>query len=279
MGIEDSGTCCFDRVKPCGRDRPLTISSMMSAAIHHKRDFSAHQNKPDSRLAMPNSKPSKDTQLKPISYADFGHQFIVMVINAGRLRNEVETVLKSTIEGSIDRLPSILLVASYNFELKDVGADPLINRLPNVAFVLALKGVLNLQVRLAGMPLKFSMDVRIRITVDVKTYAPLTIKLHFTPVGHGNVDLDVDAQNAPGEVLEKLKIIKPIVLDQIVREVNSRLKSEELTEAATIDILKMAEASTIETGNLTDRMATSEVIAEVEGVIEPKTPVDETAAE
>ncbi len=148
--------------------------------------------------------------------------------------------------------------------------DPLINRLPNVAFVLVLNGVLNLQARLARMPLKFSMNVRIRITVDVKTYAPLTIKLHFTPVGHGNVDLEVDAHNTPSEVLEKLKIVKPIVLDQIIREVNSRLQSEDLTEAATIDILKMAEASKIETGHLTDLITPSEAMAAVQGVIEPK---------
>ncbi len=63
---------------------------------------------------MPKLNPSVDAGLKPISYSDFGHQFIAMVISAGRLRSEVETVLKSTIEGSIDRLPSILLGASYS---------------------------------------------------------------------------------------------------------------------------------------------------------------------
>ena len=175
-----------------------------------------------------------------ISYADFGHNFIRYVVTADRLRGEIETVLKALIEGSVKKFPANLLVASYVFQLKDVDVHPVMNRLPDVSFVLMLNGELKLEVKLINLKLKFTLAVEIKLHVDVNTYAPLTVKLVLHPVEDSDIRTEVDGHGLPSEVLENLRIVGPIVRDEIVREVNARIASPELVAATEIDVLQLA---------------------------------------
>ncbi|WP_420465374.1 hypothetical protein [Panacagrimonas sp.] len=178
--------------------------------------------------------------LQRISYADFGHNFIRYVVTAERLRGEIEEVLKALIEGSVKKFPADLLVASYVFRLQDVDVHPLMNRLPEVSFVMVLSGELKLDVRLLNLRFKFTLNVEIRLDLDVQTYAPLTVKLLLAPVTHAGIRTDIDSHGLPAEVLEQLRIVGPIVRDEIVREVNERLASPELVAATEIDVLALA---------------------------------------
>ena len=175
-----------------------------------------------------------------ISYADFGHNFIRYVVTADRLRGEIETVLKALIEGSVRKFPADLLVASYVFQLQDVDVLPITNRLPDVSFALLLNGDLRLEVKLINLRLKFTLKVEIRLNLDVHTYAPLTVKLILHPISDSQIRTEVDGHGLPSEVLENLRIVGPIVRDEIVREVNARIASPELIAATEIDVLHLA---------------------------------------
>jgi len=177
---------------------------------------------------------------KRITYAEFGHNFIRYVVTAERLRGEIESVLKALIEGSVRKFPADLLVASYVFQLQDVDVLPITNRLPDVSFALLINGDLRLEVKLLNLKLKFTLKVEIRQHIDVHTYAPLTVKLILHPVKDEQVRTEVDSHNMPSEVLDNLRIVGPIVRDEIVREVNARIASPELVSATEIDVLHLA---------------------------------------
>ncbi len=202
---------------------------------------------------------------RPISYAEFGHNFVRYVVTAERLRGEIETVLKAMIEGSVSKFPADLLVASYVFQLQDVDVQPITNKLPDVSFVMLLEGELKLEVKLLNVRLKFTLKVEIRLHIDVRTYAPLNLKLILHPVKDSQIRTEVDGQGLPSEVLEHLRIVGPIVREEIVREVNARIASPELVAATNIDVLLLAA-----TAQLPSVAATSaEPLAQVSGDMKP----------
>lgn len=196
-----------------------------------------------------------------ISYAEFGHNFIRYVVTADRLRSEIETVLKAMIEGSVRKFPADLLVASYVFQLRDVDVHPITNKLPDVSFVMMLSGDLKLEVKLINLRLKFTLGVEIKLHLDVRTYAPLTLKLILHPVNDADIRTEVDGHGLPSEVLEHLRIVGPIVRDEIVREVNTRIASPELVAATEIDVLHLAATAQLSSV----AAAASEPLAEVSG--------------
>jgi hypothetical protein len=180
---------------------------------------------------------------KQISYADFGHNFIRYVITAERIRSEIETVLKALIEGSVRKFPADLLVASYVFQLKDIEVQPITNRLPDVSFVMLLTGDMKLEVKILNLRLKFSLGVEIKLRLSVETYEPLFLKLIVEEVQDSDIRTDIDGHGLPSEVLESLRIVGPIVRDEIVDEVNARIRSPELVAATQIDVLELAAAA------------------------------------
>lgn len=210
-----------------------------------------------------------------ISYAEFGHNFIRYLVTAERLRGEIEEVLKALIEGSVKKFPADLLVASYVFQLQDVDVHPLMNRLPEVSFVMVLTGELKLDVRLLNLRFKFTLNVEIRLNLDVHTYAPLILKLLLAPVTHANIRTEIDSHGLPAEVLEQLRIVGPIVRDEIVREVNERLASPELVAATEIDVLALAASAQLPSL----AAATAQPLAEVAGAGPPQPDDDAESVE
>lgn len=198
---------------------------------------------------------------KKISYAEFGHNFVRYVITAERIRSEIETVLKALIEGSVRKFPADLLMASYVFQLRDIDVSPILNRLPDVSFVMQLDGDMKLEVKLLNLRLKFSLAVEIKLHLSVETYEPLFLKLFVDPVTDADVRTDIDGHGAPSEVLEKLRLVGPIVRDEIVREVNARIQSPELLAATQIDVLQLAATAQLPSVVV----AASDPLAEVAG--------------
>lgn len=205
-----------------------------------------------------------------ISYAEFGHNFIRHVVTAERLRGEIEVVLRALIEGSVRKFPADLLVASYVFQLQDVDVLPISNRLPDVSFALLINGELRLEVKLLNLRLKFTLKVEIRLHIDVHTYAPLIVKLILHPIKDAQIRTEVDSHNLPSEVLDQLRIVGPIVRDEIVREVNARIASPELAIATEIDVLKLAAAAQLP--SVADTGA--EPLARVSGELKPNASAD-----
>lgn len=179
------------------------------------------------------------TNNTPISYAEFGHNFVYQVVTAHRIGQEIKSALESTIEGSIKRLPADMLVVSYVFSLKDITVDPLLDRLPEISFILGIHGDIKLDVRLMNVNFKFTLHVVINIQIDVETYAPVVLKLKPNHVTSADIQIQLVGDNSPGEVLESLKVVRPIVREQIVREVNERIRDPDIQSRTTIDVLAL----------------------------------------
>ena len=179
------------------------------------------------------------SQLNAISYAEFGHNFIQQVVTARRLGSEIEALLEWTIAGSMRKLPADMMVISYVFKLVDISVDPLLNHLPKIAFVLSVRGDLQLDVELFGIDLKFALAVNIQVQIDVETYAPVMLRLVPHPVSGHSIRIDLVGENLPSDVLDKLNLVKPVVRDQIVKEVNARINDPAVQTAANIDVLAL----------------------------------------
>lgn len=182
-----------------------------------------------------------------ISYQTFGENFIRHLVTVPRLRAEIEAALRETVEGSTAALPKDLLVADYQFQPRDLHID---HREPDdaeVGFTLRLTGLLNLTLRLMGMPVRTPMEVEIRVDVDVHTYAPLTIRLVPLRVGSRNIRvnaaLPAELRALPTSLLDRINPLVIAVREGIVRAVNAQLQRPQLDELATIDVLALAEAA------------------------------------
>lgn len=207
---------------------------------------------------------------KPISYAEFGHNFIRHVVNAGRLSSEIEGLLQETIEGSLKRMPADLIVGSYSFRVRDVEVKPRMELLPKVGFVLELFGDMLLELRILNIRFDVDIDVLINVNLDVETYEPLILKLVPRKVEPDDVRLRFDGRNIPGELLHRAQVLEPLVRDQIVRQVNKRIGSPSLAKAATIDVLKLAQSSRV-----AGKPRAEGPVAEVHG--RPEGPPEDTA--
>ena len=183
----------------------------------------------------------------PISYAEFGDNFIRQVVTAERLQREIETLLLSTIEGRVHKLPADLLSASYRLAVNRLTVEPPTVPQPQLSYWLGLHGVLDLRIKFLSIPLRFSVHVTISILLRVHTYPPLTIRLLPEPVSAAAVQIDVNPHGIPEELLDKLNIIEPAVAEEIVSEVNRRITAPEIAAATTIDILRMAQEARLST--------------------------------
>ncbi len=177
---------------------------------------------------------------KPITYAEFGHNFIRYVVTADRIRGEIESVLKALIEGSVRKFPADLLVASYRFQLRDIEVKPDPRQVATVGFLMELTGDMKLDVKFINLRFRFTLDVGINLRLDVETFAPLIIKIVPHPITSADVRTEIDGHNLPSEVLEQLRIVGPIVREEIVSEVNVRIAAPELVAATEIDVLQIA---------------------------------------
>lgn len=194
---------------------------------------------------MPNEPDSQEpADGEEISYQVFGEHFIRYLVTVPRLKNELEATLQATVAGSADALPNDLLVLSYQFDPNDLHIDRQVGDEAEIAFELTLSGILSLTVKVMGMPVRLPMEVTLRILVDVRTFAPLTIRLEPRPVRARNVRVTTqmprELRALPTKLLDRINPLAIAVRDNIVRQINKQLARPELVETATIDVLALA---------------------------------------
>jgi hypothetical protein len=177
----------------------------------------------------------------PISYAQFGENFIRQVVTAERLRAEIASLLLRPIEGRVRRLPAEMLTASYRLNLHQVSTEATSAPPEPLHFRLGLDGVLKLKLRFISIPLRFSVRVAIFVDIAVQTLPPLTIRLLPAPVSTAAVRLEINPRGIPADLLDKLNIVEPALTEEIVSEVNRRIAAPEIARAATIDVLALAQ--------------------------------------
>ena len=136
-------------------------------------------------------------------------------------------------------------MASYQFNPNDVQVRRREGEASEVAFTLTLTGLLDITLRLMGLPVRTPMDIEINVHIDVETRHPLTIQL--VPQRVGNRDIKVTARlprelrALPTHLLNRINPLVMTVRESIVREVNAQLSRDDVHAATTIDVLKLAE--------------------------------------
>lgn len=179
--------------------------------------------------------------MNPLSYEQFGHEFVHRLITPDRIRRELQVLLAEPIEGVMNILPADMLTARYVFKLTDVKITLKPERLPELALRQRILGTLDLSVRILGMPFRFTLRVGIRLEQQVRAYAPLTLKLETKPCDAASLDIDVDAHGLPSEILDRFNIIETAVRSEVVQQVNKRLESGAVARALNIDVARLAE--------------------------------------
>lgn len=179
--------------------------------------------------------------MNPLSYEQFGHEFVHRLLTPERIRRELMQLLAEPIEGAISVLPADMISARYTFRLSDTKITLKPERLPEVAMRQRIMGTLELSVRILGMPFRFTLRIGIRLEQQVRAYAPLTLKLETKPCDAASVDIDVDAHGLPSEILDRFNIIEMAVRAEVVQQVNKRLESGPVARALSIDVHRLAE--------------------------------------
>lgn len=181
----------------------------------------------------------------PISYQTFGENFIRYLVTVPRLRTEVEEAVQLTVEQSIEALPNELLVASYEFSPNEMDIERRDGDDTNVGFALKLGGRLTLQLKAMGITVRQPMDIRLSINIDVRTLAPLTIKVEPRRIGHRNVrvttEMPRELKRLPTKLLDRINPLAIAVADNVVKQTNQRISHPEVLEAGEIDVLALAE--------------------------------------
>lgn len=181
----------------------------------------------------------------PISYQTFGENFIRYLVTVPRLRDEVEAAVQGTVEGSIDALPNELLVASYQFAPKEMDVEREVSDTAEVAFALLVGGRLTLQLKAVGISVRLPMEIQLRVDIDVRTLAPLTIKIEPQRLTHRNVQVTTEMprelKRLPTHLLDRINPLAIAVADNVVSQANRRLSHPDIAEVAEIDVLTLAE--------------------------------------
>lgn len=181
----------------------------------------------------------------PISYQTFGENFIRHLVTVPRLRHELEAAVQGTVEGSVDALPNELLVASYQFEPNEMDIDRQVSDTAEVAFALRVGGRLTLQLKVMGMTVRLPMTIQLRVDIDVRTLAPLTIQIEPQRMTHRNVrvttEMPRELKRLPTHLLDRINPLAIAVADNVVNQANRRLSHPDIAEAARVDVLALAE--------------------------------------
>lgn len=183
----------------------------------------------------------------PIPYQVFGENFIRYLVTVPRLRDEIEHVLQATVEGSVDTLPNDLLVASYQFAPRKMDIERQVSDTAEVAFALLMDGRLTLKLKVVGISVRLPMEVKIKVDIDVRTLAPLTIKIEPRRLTHSNVrvttEMPRELRLLPTHLLDRINPLAIAVAENVIAEINRRIRQPDLVKATEINVLVLAESA------------------------------------
>lgn len=180
----------------------------------------------------------------PLSFGEFGHAFVHGLVTPERVTREVKALLAEPIEGAITIVPAAL-TAQYVFRMADAQVRARPELLPELVLRQRITGSLALEVRILGLPFRFTLQLGIRLEQQVRTYAPLIVCLESLPLDSASVDIDVDAHGLPSEILDKFNLIEGAVRTEVVAQVNKRLTHGPIADATRIDVQRLAESAAL----------------------------------
>ncbi len=183
-----------------------------------------------------------------ISYDQFGHQLVHLLVTPERIENELKAILAEPIEGMVSRLPAEMLTAKYRFQLQDVRVSVRPESLPKLVLSQQITGLVSLSVRLLrlnllGLKLRFTLRLGIHLEQQVRTCKPLVLHIDTRLRDDNPIELEVDAHGLPSELLDRLNIIEYAVRAEVMDEVKRRLASGPIADALNIDLRRIAEAA------------------------------------
>ena len=177
-----------------------------------------------------------------ISYEQFGVNFVRHAVTADRLKAEVADLAGDSFHiGPMSVGPGGVAVAKADGTI----GSPEVERLPglDIRFEAKLPIVLNLEVRVAGVPQRYRGDIEVSLWLTVRTVEPLVILIEVAPVEAGHVTVDLESDGMSAGVLQRVGNIDEEVRTQVVRVVNDRVNADKARASREIDVATMIDES------------------------------------
>jgi hypothetical protein len=183
-----------------------------------------------------------------ISYEQFGVNFVRRAVTTERLKEEVADLAGDSFHiGPMSVGPGGVAVAKADGTI----GSPIVEELPGVdlRFEAKLPIVLNLEVRVAGVPQRYRGDIEVSLWMTVRTVEPLLLVIEVAPVEAGHVTVDLESGGMSAGVLQRVGNIDEEVRSQVVRVVNDRVNSDKARASREIDVAVMIDDARTASGN------------------------------
>jgi hypothetical protein len=176
-----------------------------------------------------------DQEFDFIPYERFGVNFVEHAVTAERIAKSIEDVAGDGIEvGPMQTGPGGLASVKATGRIGTVVAAR--SSGPELRFHAIIPMDLDLEVKLAGVPNRYSGSIEVPLRLSVKTAEPLMLVIEIGEVSHGEVVVDLKSFGIGAEILQRIGGIDEQVRRQVARQVNQRLSSQRSAAARMIDV-------------------------------------------
>jgi hypothetical protein len=175
-----------------------------------------------------------------ISYEQFGINFVSTAVTAERVKAAVAEVAGDSFKiGPFSAGPAGVAVVTAEAR---IGVAEIQNLLGSVLKFDAILPIgLDLEVRLATVPHRYTGAIRVPLSLSVRTVEPLSLLIEVEPVVPGHVTVDLRSEGMSAGVLQRVGNIDGEVRKQVARVVNERLDSEHARASREIDVAALIE--------------------------------------
>jgi hypothetical protein len=170
-----------------------------------------------------------------IPYEQFGVNFVSTAVTPDRVKSAVAEVAGDSFQiGPFSTGPAGVAVVTADARIGVVEIEEVPGSI--LRFEATLPIDLNLEVRLAAVPHRYSGAVRVPLSLSVRTVEPLSLVIEVEPVVAGDVTVDLRSEGMSAGMLQRVGNIDGEVRKHVVRVVNERLDSEAARASRRIDV-------------------------------------------
>jgi hypothetical protein len=175
-----------------------------------------------------------------ISYEEFGRNFIEHVVTTDRVAAAVGGVAGKVDERKLSLGPGGAVRAGATVELADVEVERVAER-PLVRFVALLHLRIQLKVSVAGAPHRYKGTVSVRLTLTVRTVAPLSLHIDIDEPSADDVEVRLEGADLRSRVVQGIGNVDDQVGAVVLATVREQLRSPAAHKERFIDLLDLVE--------------------------------------
>ncbi|MGH2730055.1 MAG: hypothetical protein ACRDJI_05535 [Actinomycetota bacterium] len=182
-----------------------------------------------------------------IPYEQFGVNFVSTAVTPERVKAAVAEVAGDSFQiGPFSAGPAGVAVVKAEARIGAVEIEQLPGTL--LTFEAMLPVGLDLEVRVAAVPHRYTGAIRVPLSLSVRTLQPLSLLIEVEPVVAGHVTVHLRSEGMSAGVLQRIGNIDGEVRKQVARVVNERLDSEHARASRRIDVAALIDKALDERG-------------------------------